>query len=73
MEDIVINGLLVEIKQMPSIKYPAGHWKRRKIFIHDVAESGLKKPEALAIVEYLYEEGFIEDRRTECEVLKPLD
>jgi hypothetical protein len=73
MEDIVINGLLIEIKELTSIKYPAGHWKRKKIFIHDVAGSGLKKPETLAIVEYLYEEGFIEDRRIECEVLEPLD
>ena len=72
-EDIVINGLLIEIRQVADIKYPSGHWKRKKIFIHDVLESGLKEPEVKAIIEYLYEEGFIEDRRTQHEVLKPLD
>ena len=69
--DIVINGLLIEIKQEPSIKYPAGHWKRKKIYIHDVIESGLGDPETIAIIEYLYEEGFIEDRRTPYEIIKP--
>ena len=69
--DIVINGLLIEIKQEPSIKYPAGHWKRKKIFIHDVIESGLSENEVVAIIQYLYDEGFIDDRRTEYEVIKP--
>jgi hypothetical protein len=71
MEDIIINGLVVEIKQMPSIKYPTGHWKRKKIFIHDVIESGLKEAEIAAIIQYLYEEGFIEDRRIECKIISP--
>jgi len=70
-EDIIINGLLIEIKQEPSIKYPAGHWKRKKIYIHDVIESGLRDSEVISIIEYLYEEGFIEDRRTDYEILRP--
>ena len=70
-KDIVINGLLIEIKQEPSIKYPAGHWKRKKIFIHDVVDSQLADQEVIAIIEYLYEEGFIEDRRTDYEILRP--
>tara|TARA_Y100000310_G_C20565956_1_gene755502 strand:- start:416 stop:634 length:219 start_codon:yes stop_codon:yes gene_type:complete len=69
--DIVINGLLIEIKNVRDIKYPNGHWKRKKIFIHDVVESGLEEAEMSAIVQYLYDEGFIEDRRTPCEIIKP--
>jgi hypothetical protein len=71
--DIVINGLLVEIKQEPSIKYPNGHWKRKKIYIHDVAESDLIDSEVVAIIEYLYAEGFIEDRRTDYKIIRPSD
>jgi hypothetical protein len=77
--DIVVNGLLIQIvetdiencKNILEIKYPEGHWKRKKILIHDVIESGLDEEEVVAIVQYLYDEGFIEDRRMEYEVIRP--
>jgi len=69
--DIVINGLLIEIKDVRDIKYPNGHWKRKKIFIHDVVESKLTDREVIKIIEYLYAEGFIEDRRTSYKIIKP--
>ena len=73
MEDIIINGLLIEIKQESNIKYPAGYWKRKKILIHDVIESGLEEEEVAAIIQYLYDEGFIEDRRMEYKIIRPED
>ena len=71
MEDIIINGLLIEIKQEPNIKYPDGYWKRKKILIHDVIESGLEEEEVAAIIQYLYDEGFIDDRRMEYKIIRP--
>ena len=77
--DIVVNGLLVKITDVEdkdclnilAVNYPKGHWKTKKIFIHDVIESGLSENEVVAIIQYLYDEGFIDDRRTEYEVIKP--
>jgi len=66
--DIVINGLLIEIKANG-----VDHWTNKKILIHDVIDSGLNPDEVAAIVSYLYEEGFIEDRRIEYEILRPED
>ena len=68
MEEIVINGLLVEIENEGD-----NHWRNKKILIHDVIDSGLEGKEVAAIVAYLYDEGFIEDRRIEFEVIKPLE
>ena len=64
--DITVNGLLVEIKTNGK-----EHWTNKKILIHDVIDSGLNEDEVAAIVCYLYDEGFIEDRRIEYEVLSP--
>ena len=66
--NIVINGLTIEIKEGDD-----SYWKNKKILIYDVSESNLNDKEVGAIVSYLYEEGFIEDRRTEFEIIKPED
>jgi len=43
-------------------------WENHGIFICD-RKKNIKKSEIISIIEYLYEEGFIDDRRTPYEVL----
>ena len=72
--DIIILGFAVEIfKDMPrDTPYPEGHWLGYKIYIYDCVGDASEK-EIKKIVEYLYEEGFIQDRRTEYTVLRGED
>ena len=44
-------------------------WMKERILIHD-KDNSLEKPEIKKIIEYLYEEGFILDRRTPYEVVR---
>ncbi len=44
-------------------------WMKERILIHD-KDGSLEEPEVKKIIEYLYEEGFILDRRTPYEVVR---
>jgi hypothetical protein len=68
MTSIICNGYNVKITN----KFGKGHpypdyWDFKKIIIYDPANS-LSDLLERTIVQYLYDEGFVEDRRTEVEI-----
>lgn len=67
--DINVKGVRVEILYANSILYPGGYWKRDKILIHDIYYQ-VMDDEIEDIIQYLYDEGFIEDRRTRYELVQ---
>ncbi len=70
--DIIINGLIVEVyENVPKEQnYAEGDWRGDKIYIYD-GLGDAPEEEIDQIIEYLYNEGFILDRRTDYEVLRP--
>ena len=62
---LVVNSRPITFK--PDLK--TEFWMKEKILIHD-KDNSLEEPEAKKIIEYLYEEGFILDRRTPYEVVR---
>lgn len=70
--DIIINGLIVEVYENApkEKKYPKGDWRGDKIYIYD-GLGDASKQEISQIIDYLYSEGFILDRRTDYDVLRP--
>ena len=67
---ILVNNLFVEVYQKPV--GTQGYWKSKAIRIYDPLETVSEEQERL-VVQYLYDEGFIEDRRTDLEVVKGKD
>ena len=63
---ILVHSLFVEIYDKPT-GVPE-HWKSRAIRIYDPLEDVTEEQERL-VIQYLYDEGFIEDRRTDCEIV----
>ena len=72
--EIIINGLIAEVYKNVSrdTEYPKDHWWGYKVFIYD-GLSDAKENELLKVIEYLYDEGFIPDRRVEYEVIRGED
>jgi len=73
--DIMYNGLLADVFEdvfCPDTPAPSGHWLNEKVYIYDCL-SGSTEKEKNAMMEYLYEEGFIQDRRTKCTVIRGED
>ena len=71
-EDIVLTLFSRDIVVMYDIDDPNEHarpWENNGVFICD-PDKNIKGPEIIRIIEYLYDEGFIDDRRTPYEVLK---
>ena len=66
---VAINGLFVEIYDA---KPEENFWGNHKIYIYDCL-SDLADKERDSIINYLYEEGFIDDRRTRCEIIRGED
>ena len=66
---LFLNGIPVEIKDDPSVHFPAGSWLRTVIYIYD-SLNNITKKEIHSIIEYLYNEGFIMDRRTSFKIIK---
>ena len=66
-----VKGAKVDIQydSCNSAIYPGGFWKKDKILIHDVYYQ-LTDSDVSQIVQYLYNEGFIQDRQTACEVVQ---
>ena len=66
---ILVNGLHIEVYD----KNPEENfWDNKKIYIYD-GLSDLTEKEKGMIIDYIYAEGFIDDRRTECAVLSGED
>ena len=64
-EVVIIYNIHEDDKSLPEgIK----SWENNGIFICD-PKNNIKKSQIITIVEYLYEEGFINDRRTPYEIL----
>tara|TARA_B110001454_G_C12407947_1_gene303819 strand:- start:27 stop:269 length:243 start_codon:yes stop_codon:yes gene_type:complete len=72
--EVVINGLIAETYKNceRDSPYPEDHWWGYKIFIYD-GLNDCTEQEAIKIVEYLYDEGFIPDRRVEYEIIRSED
>ena len=73
--DIVVNGLIVEIFEgvrREGKSYPAGHWMGEHIYIYD-GLSDAADNEIISVLDYLYEEGFIQDRRTPHTIIRAED
>ena len=66
---VEVNGLIVEIYDYNSEKE---FWGDKKIYIYDCM-GDLSGKEQDSIIDYLYNEGFVEDRRTECEIVRGED
>ena len=70
MDLIFLNGLPIEIKhEAPDPSNPTGYWKHDKIYIHDPL-GDISEKEVTVVKEYLYSEGFIQDRRTPHTVVR---
>ena len=67
---ILVNSLFVEVFSKP-VGVPE-HWKSKAIRIYDPQETVTEKHER-TVIQYLYDEGFIEDRRTDCDVVRGED
>ncbi len=63
---ILINSRFVEIYTKPT--GVPDHWRSKSIRIYDPLET-IAEDEQNSIIQYLYDEGFIEDRTTDCEVV----
>ena len=69
LHTIVINGLHIEVYDKdPKEEF----WGNKKIYIYDCL-SDLSEKERDMIIDYIYTEGFVDDRRTECAVLRGED
>ena len=56
----------------PDTPAPSGHWMNEKIYIYDTKSNASEK-DVHMMVNYLFHEGFIQDRRTQCEVIRGED
>ncbi len=63
MDLVFLNGLPIEIKKSKS-----GFWKNDLVIIHDPLGGQIAEHEVLVLMQYLYEEGFIEDRKTPYQI-----
>ena len=63
---LVYNGLFVEIERKDDF------WGYDAVYLY-VGLSDASEDEINAIKDYLYNEGFTQDRRTKCEVLRSED
>jgi len=63
---VLVNSLFVEIYDKPT--GVPDNWQSKAIKIYDPLESITEERERI-VIQYLYDEGFIEDRRTDYEVV----
>jgi len=66
---VAVNGLYVEIYDA---KPEENFWGNHRIYIYD-GLSDMSDRERDSILNYLYEEGFIDDRRTNCQIIRGED
>ncbi len=67
MFELFLNGLYIEIALSED-----SDWQKDVVYIYDCL-SNLSDEERDIIVCYLYEEGFIQDRKTCCQVIRGED
>ena len=60
---IELPNRMVELYKSPE------HWTKDKVYIYD-PKLQVTKAEKAKIIDYLYSEGFIEDRRTPSELVR---
>lgn len=73
--DIIINGFIVEIFEgviKEGVKYPKDDWRGEKVYIYDGLGDSSEE-EIKQVIDYIYSEGFIQDRRTDHVILRPED
>ena len=79
-EDVAlsINNYVAAVIHNEIEEAPRNHWTSTLIYIYD--PMGAKNPkkkiseaQVASIIEYLYAEGFIEDRKTACKVVENFD
>jgi hypothetical protein len=46
-----------------------GNWKRDKVVLYQHPDQTIGDREARSVIQYLYDEGFIVDRRVDYEIL----
>tara|TARA_R100000808_G_C2012673_1_gene64512 strand:+ start:126 stop:359 length:234 start_codon:yes stop_codon:yes gene_type:complete len=66
---VSVNGLFVEIYDS---KPEEQFWGNKRIYIYD-GLSDLSDVERDKIIDYLYTEGFVDDRRVRCEIIRGED
>jgi|TARA_Y100000310_G_C20388273_1_gene671510 hypothetical protein len=66
VEKLILSGLAVEIHYDKT-----GDWRKDRVYIYDCKED-LSDAEANKMVGYLYDEGFIMDRRVEMTIVRGL-
>ena len=59
---LVYNGFMVKVNL-------SDYWKTDKITVYDPLNEMRAGIDDRNILQYLYDEGFIQDRRTECVIL----
>ena len=73
---VTVNGLIVEIYDRIKVEseqdWHPNFWANKKIYIYDCL-SDLTDEERDIVINYIYAEGFIDDRRTECDVIRGED
>tara|TARA_Y100001938_G_scaffold140893_1_gene209823 strand:+ start:9997 stop:10239 length:243 start_codon:yes stop_codon:yes gene_type:complete len=69
--EVTVNSLIVDIYKNcdRDSPYPKDHWWGYKVLVYD-GMNDVSEQEAIKIKEYLYDEGFIPDRRIEYEIIK---
>jgi hypothetical protein len=72
--EVTVNSLIIDIYKNcdRDSYYPKDHWWGYKVFVYD-GLSDVSEQEVQKIMEYLYDEGFIPDRRVEYEIVKGED
>ena len=66
---INVNGIAVEIRyDEENLPYLVpGFWQHDKVIIYD-PDNTVDEGDVREILQYLFDEGFIKDRRTPCEI-----
>jgi len=64
---ILINSLFVEIYAPGNASVPES-WESQAIRIYDPLEAVTEEHER-NVIQYLFDEGFIEDRRIKCDII----
>ena len=67
MNNLSIKNFSIEIFYDVDPNVPKGYWENDKILIFDPYRR-IKESDISYIIEYLYREGFIQDRRTLYEI-----
>ena len=68
MEALYIKSFSIKVIYDIDSSVPEGYWENDKILIFDPYKK-IKKVDIVYIIQYLYEEGFIQDRRTQYEII----